>query len=104
MKQAQDIMIRDVIAIHPDDAVRDLLLLFSSRHVSGVPVTEESGKLTGMVTVSDVVAHLQPHTVPVMSVMPSCMPVHHPQRVSTGRRGRESGTYPAMTPRFSSIR
>ncbi len=47
MAAAQDIMIRDVISVRPDVSVRNMLLLFADRKVSGVPVLEDKTRLVG---------------------------------------------------------
>jgi len=70
MATAQDIMIRDVISVRPDMSIRDMLLLFADRKVSGVPVLENKTQLVGMVTIGDLLKHLeehQSHTVDVFT-------------------------------------
>ena len=70
MATAQDIMIRDVISVRPDVSVRNMLLLFADRKVSGVPVLEDKTRLVGMATIGDLLKHLeehQPHTIDVFT-------------------------------------
>ena len=70
MATAQDIMIRDVISVRPDISVKDMLLLFADRKVSGVPVLENRIRLVGMVTIGDLLRNLEehlPHTVDVFT-------------------------------------
>ncbi len=62
MMTAADFMITDVISVAPDASIRDLLLLFATHKVSGVPVLDSTRRLKGMVTVDDVLRHLRPHT------------------------------------------
>lgn len=72
MNTAQDFMIRDVISIDPNASIRELLLLFAKRNVSGVIVTSKDDKLKGMVTVGDVFRHLQPqvnHSIDAITFM-----------------------------------
>ena len=51
--KARDIMTRDVIAVRPDTSVRDIATLMVEKHISGVPVLTDNGKLIGMVSQSD---------------------------------------------------
>jgi CBS domain-containing protein len=51
--KARDIMVQDVIAVSPDTLVRDIALLMVEKHISGVPVLTDNGKLIGMVSQSD---------------------------------------------------
>jgi CBS domain-containing protein len=51
--KAQEIMTRDVITVRPDTLVRDIAALMVEKHISGVPVVTDNGKLIGMVSQSD---------------------------------------------------
>jgi CBS domain-containing protein len=51
--KAQEIMTRDVITVRPDTLVRDIAALMVEKHISGVPVLTDNGKLIGMVSQSD---------------------------------------------------
>jgi CBS domain-containing protein len=51
--KARDIMVREVIAVRPDTLVRDIATLMVEKHVGGVPVLTEKGKLIGIVSQSD---------------------------------------------------
>ena len=51
--KAQDIMTRDVITVRPDTSVRDIAALMVEKHISGIPVVTDNGKLIGMVSQSD---------------------------------------------------
>ena len=61
MMTAEDFMIRDLIYVRPDASIRDVLLLFADRKVSGMPVLSEDKHLVGMITIGDILNHLQPH-------------------------------------------
>ena len=52
----QDIMTRDVYAVAPDTDLGTVAALFSLRHISGVPVVDESGRPVGIVTKTDLLA------------------------------------------------
>ncbi len=56
MPLARDIMIRDVISVSPDMTVEELGRLFIEKNISGAPVVNEEGELTGIVTENDLVA------------------------------------------------
>ena len=51
--KAQDIMTRDVTTVSPDTSVRDIAALMVEKHISGVPVLTDDGKIVGMVSQSD---------------------------------------------------
>jgi CBS domain-containing protein len=51
--KAQDIMTRDVTTVSPDTSVRDIAALMMEKHISGVPVLTNNGKIIGMVSQSD---------------------------------------------------
>lgn len=48
-------MERDVVAVRPDDDVESLLRLMRQHELPGVPVTDESGRLLGIVTEEDLI-------------------------------------------------
>ncbi len=56
MPLARDIMKRDVISVSPDMTVEELGRLFIEKNISGAPVVNEEGELTGIVTENDLVA------------------------------------------------
>jgi CBS domain-containing protein len=51
--KTSEIMTRDVVAIGPDTPVRDAIRLMLERRVSGLPVVDDAGKLTGILTEGD---------------------------------------------------
>jgi CBS domain-containing protein len=51
--KAQEIMTRDVITVRSDTLVRDIAALMVEKHISGIPVLTDNGKLIGMVSQSD---------------------------------------------------
>jgi CBS domain-containing protein len=46
-------MTRDVTTVSPDTSVRDIAALMMEKHISGVPVLTNNGKIIGMVSQSD---------------------------------------------------
>jgi len=53
-KLAVDIMIRDIIKVDPLTPLTDLSRLFVEEEFSGAPVTDEEGRLLGVVSAMDV--------------------------------------------------
>ena len=51
--KAQDVMKSPVIAVSKDTSVTRLVELLLERHVSGVPVVDDAGKVVGMVSEGD---------------------------------------------------
>ncbi|MEW6187001.1 MAG: CBS domain-containing protein [Thermodesulfobacteriota bacterium] len=51
--KAQDIMTQEVFLVHPDTPVKEVARLMSEKMVSGVPVVDRQGKVTGMVSETD---------------------------------------------------
>ena len=52
---AADIMTRDVVTVRPHTSLIHVAKLFAQKHISGAPVTDESGHLVGIVTEADLV-------------------------------------------------
>lgn len=55
MLTARDIMTKDVITVKKDTKVADLAEILTKNRISGAPVTDDSGKVIGVVTESDLV-------------------------------------------------
>ncbi len=53
-KLAVDIMIRDIIKVDPLTPLTDLARLFVEEEFSGAPVTDEEGRLLGVISAMDV--------------------------------------------------
>jgi IMP dehydrogenase len=53
VKKFESGVIRDPITVRPDTTIREVLALTRARNISGVPVVDESGQLTGIVTRRD---------------------------------------------------
>jgi len=54
VKKFESGMVVDPITIRPDARLADALGIMSEHHISGIPVTEKSGKLMGIITNRDV--------------------------------------------------
>jgi CBS domain-containing protein len=55
MKTARDIMIHPVFAVRETWTVRELASYFTEKSISGAPVLDDAGRLTGVVSQSDIV-------------------------------------------------
>lgn len=55
MLTARDIMTKDVIAVKKDTKVSELAEILTKNRISGAPVVDDSGRLVGVVTESDLV-------------------------------------------------
>lgn len=68
MARADEIMISDIVSVDPGATIREALLLFSDRKVSGAPVLGPDRRLAGMLTVGDVLKHLEAQNTHVVDV------------------------------------
>lgn len=55
MLTAQNIMTHDVVTVNENATVRELAALLLSRNISGAPVVDDTGKVIGVVTESDLI-------------------------------------------------
>ncbi len=56
---AKDIMSRDVITVHEDTSVKEILQLLLKHKISGVPVVDEERKPVGVVSEADLLAKMK---------------------------------------------
>lgn len=66
MLKAQDIMTRNVISVAPETRIEDLARLFVEKRVSAMPVITEEGRLTGVISETDLVEQNKPLHVPTV--------------------------------------
>lgn len=52
---ARDIMVKDVISVGPDAAVREVAMLMLERRISGVPVVDAERRVLGVVSEGDLI-------------------------------------------------
>ena len=48
-----DVMTREVLVLHAETSLRDAVVYLANQHVSGAPVVDTRGHLTGTITSSD---------------------------------------------------
>jgi CBS domain-containing protein len=57
----REVMTRKVVSVHPEDDVRRALALMRTARVRRVPVVDDAGHVTGLVSMDDVVVRAVPH-------------------------------------------
>lgn len=66
MAKGKDIMTKDVITVTKGMTIEELARLFSRHDISGAPVVDEEGKLTGIVTENDLIKMEQRLHIPTV--------------------------------------
>jgi CBS domain-containing protein len=64
---ARDIMTRDVITARPSLSVKELAMLMVKNQISGLPVSDEAGKIIGLVSEADIIAKKGKNVQAIMS-------------------------------------
>ncbi|MBC7324478.1 MAG: CBS domain-containing protein, partial [Moorella sp. (in: Bacteria)] len=59
MMRARDIMTTDVIVVHPEDTVGDVVKLFVQKGVTSAVVVDAQGKIEGIITDGDIMAAIR---------------------------------------------
>jgi CBS domain-containing protein len=57
--RAIDVMVRDVVTVHPDTDVADAVKLLSEHDVSALPVVDEPGNLIGILSEADLIRRVE---------------------------------------------
>jgi CBS domain-containing protein len=60
--RAIDVMVRDVVTVHPDTDVADAVKLLSEHDVSALPVVDEPGNLIGILSEADLIRRVEIRT------------------------------------------
>ncbi len=104
--QAKDIMTPAVITVSPTTPVAQIAQLLREKHISGVPVVNEAGKVVGLVTEIDLIKrHARLHFPVYLPFLESLVflesPRHYQEEVSRalGTTAREIMTKPVRTAR-----
>jgi len=58
--KVKEIMKRDVMSLKPEDNAKDALDILFKHKISGLPVIDAQGKLAGMFTEKNILAHILP--------------------------------------------
>ena len=64
MLKAKDIMTKDLITVSPETEIAHAAKLLLENRINGVPVTDEAGKLVGILCQSDLIAQQKKLPVP----------------------------------------
>jgi CBS domain-containing protein len=59
MMQAADVMVRDVVTVHPETDVADAVKLLAERDVSALPVVDAQGTLVGIISEADLIHRVE---------------------------------------------
>jgi CBS-domain-containing membrane protein len=82
MLKAKDIMTRDVITVQEDTTVESLGRLFIEKRISGAPVLDKNGNLSGIVTENDLVRkNTRLHIPTVLRIFDAIIPLGSADRV-----------------------
>ncbi|MEH7438789.1 CBS domain-containing protein [Neobacillus drentensis] len=58
--KVKDFMVRDVISVRPNSSIKDVMATFVEKKIGGVPIVDENGKLSGIVTDGDILRAIKP--------------------------------------------
>jgi len=58
--KVRDFMVRDVISVRPNSSIKDVMTTFVEKKIGGVPIVDENGKLSGIVTDGDILRAIKP--------------------------------------------
>jgi CBS-domain-containing membrane protein len=64
MLKAKDIMTKDLITVSPDTEIVQATKLLLDNRINGIPVTDETGKLVGILCQSDLIAQQKKLPIP----------------------------------------
>jgi CBS domain-containing protein len=82
MKNASDIMTREVITVLPETTVQQLAQIFASHGISGAPVVDQDGLVVGVVTESDLIdQNKKVHIPTVISILDSFFYLESPEKM-----------------------
>jgi CBS domain-containing protein len=56
---ASDVMVRNVVSVHPDTDVADAIKLLAEHDVSALPVLDDAGNLVGMLSEADLIHRVE---------------------------------------------
>ena len=110
MLTAGEIMTSDIITVHPDTSIEEAITTVLAGEISGLPVTDEDGRLVGLITEFALLAvaydhrvknhtvreHMTPELItvdindPISRVADLCI-VHRVRRVPVMKNGRLVG-------------
>lgn len=76
MRIIADIMSKEVVTVTRNTSIRELAEIFQKKHFASVPVVDDKGKLTGIVTSSDLIEQGRSLHIPtVISIFDWVIPI-----------------------------
>ncbi|WP_256235455.1 CBS domain-containing protein [Bacillus sp. EB600] len=58
--KVKDFMIKDVISVHPDATIKEVMKTFVDKKIGGLPIVNDEGKLAGIITDGDILRAIRP--------------------------------------------
>jgi CBS domain-containing protein len=93
MKKASDIMTREVITVTLETSVQQLAQILASNAISGAPVMDREGHITGIVTESDLIdQNKKVHIPTVVSILDSFFFLENPEKMEQEMRKMAGAT------------
>lgn len=79
MLRAKDIMKQELVTVSPDTRVTEAAKILLERHINGLPVVDDEGRLVGIICQSDLVAQQMRMPVPsVFNLLDGLIPLGSP--------------------------
>lgn len=87
MKNASDIMTREVITVSLETTVQELAQLFATHGISGAPVIDPDGRVLGVVTESDLIdQNKKVHIPTIVTILDSFFFLENPDKMEQEMR------------------
>jgi CBS domain-containing protein len=58
--KVKDFMIREVISVHPETTIKEVMQTFVDKKIGGLPIVNNDGTLRGMITDGDILRAIKP--------------------------------------------
>ena len=95
-RTVQDVMTRSVVVAHPSTPFKELVRLLNEHRVTALPVVDETGRVLGVVSESDLVLKETQPVGPMRDLPPQGTPTVERAKAA-GTRAWEVMTAPAVT-------
>ncbi|MDC0834584.1 phosphoribulokinase [Leptolyngbya valderiana BDU 20041] len=81
VKTVADVMSRDPILVRPDTPIQEAIQIIAERHISGLPTVDETGKLVGILSETDLMWRETGATPPpYITILDSVIFLENPKR------------------------
>jgi CBS domain-containing protein len=79
MLRAKDIMKKELLTVFPETHVTEAAMILLEKHINGLPVVDDEGRLVGIICQSDLVAQQMRMPVPsVFNLLDGLIPIGSP--------------------------